>query len=97
MFVNVISMVTAIFWCTSYDMILGFTPSWEDCHSYFLHMVFIANVSILIYMHSQKCIKFSLFELVVTCIGTRIFVPSLSISHIFISILKFFMLFITLG
>ena len=38
-----------------------------------------------------------LFELVVTYIETHIFVPSFSISHIFISVIKFFCCFLLLG
>ena len=35
-FVNVIYMFTEICWCTSYDMLLSFIPSWEACHEYFM-------------------------------------------------------------
>ena len=40
-------------------------------------------------LHSKNWINILLFELVVTCIETHIFVPSFSIYHIFISIIKF--------
>ena len=56
---------------------------------YFFH----SNFFPLVALHSQKWINTMLFELVSTCIKTHIFVSTLSISHIFISI---FLLFITL-
>ena len=81
-FVNVISMLTEIFWCTSYDLLLGCDTSWESGHVYVLCIICYTIVVILVEFHSQKCINISLFELVVTSIETHIFVPSFSISHI---------------
>ena len=60
----------------------------ESCHAYLLYMICYAIVAILVDMHPQKWMNISLFELLVTCIETHIFVPSLSICHIFISIIK---------
>ena len=62
----------------------------------FLYMIFYFILSILIDLHSKKWIKIYLFQLVVKCIKTYILVPNLSISHIFLSIIKFLLLFITL-
>ena len=97
MFMNVIYMFTAICWCTSYNIILGCTPFWEDCYAYFLYIIFNAIVATLIDLHSKKLINISLFELFVTCIETHISVPILSISHLFISIIKCFFGFLLLG
>ena len=89
MFVNIISMFTAICWCTSYYLV-------EVCHTYFLYMICCAIFTILIELHSKNCINTSFFELVFTCIETPIFVPSFSISHVFISIINFYV-FLLLG
>ena len=86
-------MVTAIFLCTSYYMLLGCAKYWASCHAYFLYIIFYSIVVILVDIYSQTWINTSLFELVVTCIETHIFVPTFSISHIFISIIKFFCCF----
>ena len=93
MFVNVISMVNAICLCTSCVLLLGFGASWESCNTYFLYIICYSVVVILIDLHSKNWINISLFELFFTCIETHIFVPSISISHIFISIIKFFCCF----
>ena len=82
-------MFTEIGWCTSYDLLLGCNKSWESCHAYFLYIICYTIVAILADLHSKKWINISLFELVVTCIETHIFVPSFSIYHVFISIIKF--------
>ena len=50
---------------------------------------------ILVGLHSQKWINILLFELVATFIETHIFVTSFLISHIFIFVIKFFLLFLT--
>ena len=97
MFVNVIYMFTVVCWCTSCDLILGCTLSWESYHAYFLYMICYAIVAILIDLNSQKCINVSLFELVVTCIETDISVSSFSISLGFISIIKWLCCFLILG
>ena len=89
MFVIVISMFTAICWCNSYNLILGCTPSGEGYNTYFLYMIYYAIVAVFTELHSQKWIRISLFELVVTCIETHIFVISFSISHVYISIVNF--------
>ena len=89
-FVNVISIVTAIFLCTSYDLILGCAAFWELCYTYFLYIVCYPIFVIIVDLHSKRWINISFFELVVTCIKLHIFVPSFSISRIFISIIKFF-------
>ena len=83
-------MVNVICLCTSYVLILGCDASWEACHSYFLYILCYSVVVILIELPSQNRINILLFELFFTCIETHIFVPSISISHIFISIIKFF-------
>ena len=71
----------------------GCTPSWEFCHAYFLYIMYCSIVVILVYLHSKNWINISLFELVVTCIETHIFVPSFLISHTFISVIIFFCCF----
>ena len=97
MFVNVISIFTEICWCSSYNVILGCTTSWEYCHAYVLYILCYPIFFVLVDLHSQKCIDISLFELVVTCIETHIFVPSLSISRVFISIIKNLCFLLLLG
>ena len=69
--------------------LLGWATYWESFHAYSLYIICYSVVVILIDPYSQKCINISLFELVVTGIETHIFVPNLSISHVFISIIKF--------
>ena len=96
-FVNVISMVTAIFLCTSYNWLLSCTTSWASCHAYFLYIISYSIVVVLVDLNSQKWIDISLFELLITCMEAHIFVPSLSIYHIFISIIKFLCCFLLLG
>ena len=83
-------MVTAIYLCTSYDLLVGCAISWESCHVYFLYIVCCSIVAILVDIHSQWLIKKSLLELVVTYIEVHIFIHSLSIHHIFIYIIKFY-------
>ena len=61
-FVNVITMVTAIFQGTSYDLLLGWATSWESCRAYFLYIICYSIVVILIDLHSKKWINISLFE-----------------------------------
>ena len=82
-------MVTAIFFCTFYRLQLGCATSWELCHTYILYNICYSIVVVLVVLHLQKWINILLFELIVTCIETHIFVPCFSISHIFISIIKF--------
>ena len=89
MFVNVISMFTAIHWCNSYYLLLGCAPSWEAFHAYFLCIICYFIVSILIDLNSQNWIHIYLFELFFTFIKTHILVPNFSISHIFPSIIVF--------
>ena len=86
-------MVTEIYLCTSYDLLLGCATSWESCHAYVMYIICYLVVVILVDLHSQKWINTSLFGLVVTCIEKYSFVPGFSISHIFISILIFFCCF----
>ena len=95
--VNVISMVTAICLCTSYNMLLGCATSWALCHARFLYIIGYSVVVILVDLNSQKWIDILLFELVVTCMEAHIFVNSFSISYIFIYIIKFFYCFLILG
>ena len=90
---NFIPIVTAICLCTSYDPLLGCATSWGSFRAYFLYITFYCLVVILIYLYSQRCINISLFESVVTYIETHICVPSFLISHIFISVIKFFCFF----
>ena len=87
-FVNVICLVTEIFFCTSYYRLLGCSTYWEQCHKYFLCIICYSIVFILVDLHSQNWINTPLFELIVTCIETHIFVTNFSISHILISIIK---------
>ena len=61
-FVNVIYMVTAICWCTSYDILVGFSISWGFCHAYFLCINFYSVVAILVYLNLQKCININFFN-----------------------------------
>ena len=68
MFLNVISMFTAICWCTSYAIILGCNKYREAFNPYFLYMVFHSIVAILIDLNSQKLIDISFFQLVATYI-----------------------------
>ena len=56
-------MFTVICWCTSYNMLLGCTKSWEACHAYFLFIICYYIVVIFIDMNFQKWINISLFEL----------------------------------
>ena len=63
----------------------------------FLYMIYYAIDAILIDLNSQKWINISLFELVATCIETHILDPNFSISHIFISIIKFLYCLLLLG
>ena len=61
-----------------------------SCHAYSLFIIGYSVVVILVDLNSQKLIDISLFELVFIFIEAHIFVPSCSISYIFISIIKFF-------
>ena len=97
MFVNVISMVTETCLCNSYNWLLGCATFLESHHAHLLFIIGYYIVVILVELNSQKWIVISLFELVVKCIKTHIFVPSISIYHIFISIIKFFCCFLLLG
>ena len=96
MFVNVISLVTAIYLCTSHNRLLGCATYWGLCHAYFLYIIGYSIVVILVDLNSQKWIDILLFELVVKCIERHIFFPSLSIYHICISIIQFFCCFLLL-
>ena len=96
-FVNFISMVTAICLCTSYYLLHGCTTYRESCHEFLLFIVCYAIFAILVELNSQYWINIYLFGLVSTCIEENIFVPSCSISHLFISIIKFFCCFLLLG
>ena len=96
-FLNVIYMVTAIGLCTSYDMILGCATSWASYHAYLLYIIgYFISLSSLICMHNSgltyRCLNYMSHAL-----KTHIFVPCLSISHIFISIIKFFRCLLLLG
>ena len=53
LFVNVILIVTAIFLCNSYDLILGCATYRESCHAYFLYIICCSIVAILIDLHSK--------------------------------------------
>ena len=83
--------------CTSYNLLLGCATYWEYCYAYFLYIICYAIFAILVELHSQYWINISLFGLVVTCIEAHIIVPSFSISHIFICIIKFFCCLLLLG
>ena len=61
MFVNVISMVTAICLCNSYNPLLGWAKSWELCHAYLLYIICHSIVFTLVDLHSQNCINTLLF------------------------------------
>ena len=87
-------MVTEICLYTSYNLLLVCATSWELYHSYFMYIIGYLIIVMLVDLHSNKWIKILLFELVVTCIKTHIFSPSCSISHIFISVVKFFCCFL---
>ena len=76
-----LSTFTVICWCNSYNHIIGCTPSWEACPTYFLYVFFSAIVAILIELHAIQWINIYLFGLVGRCIETNIFVPSFSIAH----------------
>ena len=52
-FVNIISMFHAICWWSLYDLLLGCTQYWEDCHSYSLYMICDDIVTILFDLHAQ--------------------------------------------
>ena len=60
-------------------------------------MIYYDVFTILSNLHSQKWIKISLFVSSVTCIETHIFVPSFSISHVFISIIKLLCCLLLIG
>ena len=89
MFVNVTYMVTAICFFTLYDKLLGCATSWESCHAYLLYIGCYDIFIILVDLHSQYWIKISLFKLVVKGTEIPIFLPNISISHLFISIKTF--------
>ena len=98
MFVNIISMFTAILLCTLHNILIGSTKSWVICLRIFPVLFF--NFChprwpglTIVDCHIFVCI----YHLGVTCIETHIFVPNFSISHIFISILIFFCCFLILG
>ena len=78
-------------------MLLGCTIYWESCHAYFLYMICYAIFDIIIDLHLQDWIKISLFELSVTWIESHVFVSNLSISHVFIYIIKFSCCLLLLG
>ena len=63
---------------------------------FFCIYIFNAIFAIFIDLNSQNWINILMFGLVVTCIETHILVTNFSISHIFLSIIKFFLLEITL-
>ena len=90
-------MFAMVYWFTSYDMLLGCTPSSKACHTCFFCMICYTIVAIFIGLHEQKWINKSGFELFFTCIESHIFVPDFSISHIFLSIIKFFCCLLVLG
>ena len=96
MSVYFIYMFTSIFGCASHDLLLGCTPYWKYFHEVFCILFFMPLFPLSLTC-SQKCINISLFELVATCIETRIFVPSFSISHEFVSIVKFSCYLLLLG
>ena len=73
LFVDVISMVTTICSCNSYNLLLGCSISWELCRAYFLCSICCFVFLVRIDLHSQKWINISLFELGFTCIKTHIF------------------------
>ena len=50
------------------------------------------SLFLLTYIHKSGS-KISLFGLVVTCIDIHMLVPNISISHIFISIIEFYVLY----
>ena len=60
-----------------------------------IELVIPFSSSSLTWIHKSGLTTF--FELVVTCIKTNIFVPTFSISYIFISIIRFFCCFLLLG
>ena len=97
MFVNIISMDTAICLCTFCSLLLVCATSWASCHAYFLYIIGYSIVVILIDLYSQNCIDTLFSELVITCVKTHIFVPTLSISHIFIFIVIVFCFLLLLG
>ena len=92
-----VSCAWVITLCTSYNMLLVCTKYLESCHAYFLYIICYSVVVILFDLHSQGWINISLFELVVTCIETHIFVPSVLIYHIFISTINLFCCLLLLG
>ena len=63
-FVHVIYMVTEIFFCTSYGMLLGCATSWEYFHAYFLYINCYAIFPYLLtYIHNSEstyiCLNYS--------------------------------------
>ena len=90
-------MFTVICFCTSYYMLLGYTPSWEVCHEYLLYIICYDIVAILVDLNEQNWMNISFFELFVLCIETRILVPIFSIYHIFTSIIRVFCRLLLLG
>ena len=54
MFVNVISMVTAKWMCTSYNLILGCATYWALCNKYFLYIIGYYVVVTLVELNSQN-------------------------------------------
>ena len=92
--INLLYIFTVIYLCTSCDLLLVCIPYWGSCHAYFLYILCCSVISILDDLNSQKWINISLFELVFTCIESHILVTGFSISHVFISIIKFFCCFL---
>ena len=78
--------------CSLVELHIGNRVMHISCELFFIPLLSFSLTCI-----QKNHIKTLLFELVVTYIKTHIFVPNLSISHIFISILKFFYCFLILG
>ena len=84
-------MFTVICLHTSYDLLLGCTPSWEDCHAYLLYIILMALLP-----SSLKLINKN--GLTTICLNLPFswhmhwntsFFLSFSISHIFSFLLRF--------
>ena len=94
MFVNIIFMFTVQFFILHY-LLLGSNPYWGSLLHILPDLCF--QCLPLIELDSQKCIDIYLFELFFMCIKTHIFVPSFSISHLFVYIINVFYCFLLLG
>ena len=54
-------MFTEICLFNSYNLLIGYTISWESCRTYLLYLICYENFDILIDLHLQNWLNISLF------------------------------------